>query len=166
MPGPPSRLTVRQMDGAGTIGAGLGGYVPPRQVRVITVALIRHGMTGEIFVTEFVDPGSGERLHRPAGGGIDFGETSAQALRREFREEFGTDLDVGERLAVLENLFVFNGCPGHEWVVVHEARFTDPAMLGPGPFPVRDVPTDVGVWRPPSGADLPRLCPAAIAHLL
>lgn len=75
-------------------------------------------------------------------------------------------MQVGRRLAVLENLYTFNGAPGHEWVVVHEAAFTQERMLGPGPFPVLDAPTDVGVWRPPTGVRLPTLVPSEMAELL
>ncbi|WP_202879643.1 NUDIX domain-containing protein [Serinicoccus kebangsaanensis] len=147
-------------------GASASDYLPPADIRVLSLALIRHPSTAALFVTEYVDPARDETLHRPAGGGIEFGETSEQALRREFREEFDTELEVGERLGVLENIFVFNGRPGHEYIVVHEASFLDPVMLGHGPFPVLDAPTDVGLWRPATGADLPRLVPDSLADLL
>ncbi|WP_281965488.1 NUDIX domain-containing protein [Serinicoccus marinus] len=147
-------------------GASASDYLPPTHIRVLSLALIRHPGTGALFVTEYLDPARDETLHRPAGGGIEFGETSEQALRREFREEFGAELEVGERLGVIENIFVFNGRPGHEYIVVHDATFTDRAMLGAGPFPVLDAPSDVGVWRPATGVDLPRLVPDALADLL
>lgn len=147
-------------------GASASDYLPPPVVRVISLGLIRHPERDTIFVTEYVDPGRDELIHRPAGGGIEFGETSEQALRREFREEFDTEIEVGPRLAVIENIFVFNGRPGHEFAVVHEARFTDPAMHGRGPFPVLDAPGDVAGWRPRTGSDLPRLVPEEIAGLL
>lgn len=154
------------MDTETAAGASASDYLPPTHVRVLSLALIRHPDTGALFVSEYLDPARGEVLHRPAGRGIEFGETSEQALRREFREEFDTELEVGQRLGVLENIFVFNGRPGHEWIVVHEARFLDRAMLDRGPFPVLDAPTDVGVWRSVTGTDLPRLVPDALADLL
>ncbi|QFG69420.1 NUDIX domain-containing protein [Ornithinimicrobium pratense] len=141
-------------------------YVPPAHIRVLAVALVRHPRTGAHLMSEFVDQSRGAVFHRPPGGGIEFGETAQGALRREMLEEFATEVEVGERLAVIENLFTFNGAPGHEWVVVHAARLCDDRLLGEGPFPVLDAPTDVGVWRPPGGAGLPTLVPPGVAALL
>lgn len=143
------------------------GYAPPGRIRVLVLALVRHPRTGAHLMTEFVDPGrDGMVIHRPPGGGIEFGETAQEALRREMREELATEVEVGPRVAVLENLFTFNGVPGHEWVVVHEARLLDDRLLGRGPFRVLDAPTDVVVWRPPGGPDLPTLVPPELGDLL
>lgn len=43
------------------------------------------------------------------GGHIEFGETGAEALAREVKEELGVDSVVGERLGVLENSFLQKG---------------------------------------------------------
>ncbi|WP_131105666.1 NUDIX domain-containing protein [Ornithinimicrobium sufpigmenti] len=141
-------------------------YVPPGRIRVLALALVRHPQTGAYLMTEFIDSARGLVLHRPPGGGIEFGETAQEALRREMREEFATEVEVGERLAVIESLFTFNGAPGHEWAVVHAARLCDDRLLGEGPFPVLDAPTDVGVWRPWGGPGLPTLVPPGLADLL
>lgn len=142
-------------------------YAPPGRIRVLALALIRHPRTGAHLMTEFVDPGrDGLVIHRPPGGGIEFGETAQEALRREMLEEFAAEVEVGPRLAVLENLFTFNGVPGHEWVAVHEARLLDDRLLGEGPFRVLDAPTDVAVWRPLRGEGLPTLVPPELGELL
>ncbi len=104
--------------------------------------------------------------HRPCGGGIEFGETSREALHREFAEEFDTVIDVGPRLAVWENLFTFNDAPGHEWIVVHEASFRDERFLDDARWPVADAPTDVGVWRSLAGAHGIPLCPDGLETLV
>lgn len=51
---------------------------------------------------------------RAIGGGIEFGETAADALRREFMEELGVTLETAELLGVFENIFTHEGSPGHE----------------------------------------------------
>ncbi|MEN0103437.1 MAG: NUDIX domain-containing protein, partial [Curtobacterium sp.] len=73
---------------------------------------------GHVLLSENHDRVRDHRFHRPVGGGIEFGETAEEALRREFREELDVDLDVLEPLGVLENIFTFEGHPGHEFVHV------------------------------------------------
>ena len=68
---------------------------------------------------------TGVEFCRAIGGGIDFGETSDQALRREFREELGFDVEPTLLLGVVENLFEFEGIPGHEIVHVYAVESPD-----------------------------------------
>lgn len=59
------------------------------------------------------------------GGGIEFGESAADAAIREFKEEMNTDIEVGSYLHTFENIFIFNGKPGHEIVILLSATFKD-----------------------------------------
>ncbi|MEJ7705366.1 MAG: NUDIX domain-containing protein [Geodermatophilaceae bacterium] len=90
----------------------------------------------------------------PWGGGIEFGETAEEALRREFTEELGVALGVVRLLGVLENRFELAGVPGHEIVFVFTAEESD------WPEPIPPVVADSGepvTWEPldrfRSGAD-------------
>ncbi|WP_058234098.1 NUDIX domain-containing protein [Devriesea agamarum] len=47
------------------------------------------------------------------GGQVEFGEYAKDALWREFNEELGIDIEVGEQLTVLENFFELNSAPFH-----------------------------------------------------
>jgi len=51
------------------------------------------------------------------GGGAAFGETSAETLAREFREELGVEIAVGELKWVEENFATWEGVQAHQIVL-------------------------------------------------
>ncbi|MEV7609724.1 NUDIX domain-containing protein [Microbacterium sp. NPDC089320] len=69
---------------------------------------------GHLLALEGRDDSRGLDFLRAIGGGIEFGETAVVALRREFMEELGVTLDGAEPLGVFENIFTYEGEPGHE----------------------------------------------------
>jgi 8-oxo-dGTP pyrophosphatase MutT (NUDIX family) len=95
-------------------------------IRPLALGIIRRG--DELLVFEGRDDVKDETYHRPLGGGIEFGEGSKDALKREFAEELGADITVGRRIGVLENVFTWRGRPGHEIVFLFDAAFTDPGF--------------------------------------
>ncbi len=95
-------------------------------IRVLAVGIAWRD--DEFLVGRGYDPVKDERFVRPLGGAIEFGERSRDAVRREFREELGTEIDVGERIWVTESIFEWNGQPGHEVVFVYDVRFLDDRM--------------------------------------
>jgi ADP-ribose pyrophosphatase YjhB (NUDIX family) len=99
--------------------------VKPR-IRAIALAIVRRG--DAILVFEGWDESKQETFYRPLGGGIEFGEPAAEAVRRELREELGVELSNVELLGVLENIFTAFGRPGHEIVFVYAAEAADPAI--------------------------------------
>jgi len=92
-------------------------------IRPIVLAVIRRG--DSLLVFEARDDVKNQTFHRPLGGGIEFGETSKDALEREFREELDAEIVVGELLGVLENVFDWQDRPGHEIVFLYTAEFAD-----------------------------------------
>lgn len=69
---------------------------------------------GHVLVLDGIDRLTGEEFHRAIGGGIEFGETAEAAVRREFAEELAVSLDAVRLLGVIENIFEYEGSPGHE----------------------------------------------------
>ena len=87
-------------------------------IRPIAICLFRHN--GRILVSEEHDPSKGETFYRPLGGGIEFGEHSEETIHRELMEEIGAEVKELVYLGTLENIFVFDGKPGHEIVQVYD----------------------------------------------
>lgn len=79
----------------------------------------------KILINKFHDPVTQQIGCRPLGGGIEFGETSKQALVREIREEIGAEIKNINYLATLENIFTYAGKPSHEIVLIYNAEFVD-----------------------------------------
>jgi 8-oxo-dGTP pyrophosphatase MutT (NUDIX family) len=101
-------------------------YIPPQHVRPLAICVFSRN--GRILVAEGYDPIKGETFYRPLGGGIEFGEYSAQTLERELREELGAEIEDLRYLGTLENIFTFNGEMGHEIVLVYDGAFVDNSL--------------------------------------
>lgn len=106
------------------------------QIRPLAICVFRHG--GRILVAEGYDPSKQQRFYRPLGGGIEFGENSAETISREIREELSVEIEGGSLayLGALENIFHFNGSMGHEIVMVYDGAlkeswlYEQPVIMG------------------------------------
>jgi len=94
------------------------------EIRVLALGLITQG--DRTFISEGYDPIKQQTFYRAMGGGVDFGETSLEALQREFQEEIQAELTNIHYLGCIENLFTFNGKQGHEILQVYQCDFVDP----------------------------------------
>ena len=104
-PEPPAHVTPQVRRSAAIL-------VDVPTIRNIAVGLPRKGE--HVLVLEGSDALRGFDFYRAIGGGIEFGESAEAALRREFREELDCELDEVKLLGVIENIFEYEGLPGHE----------------------------------------------------
>jgi ADP-ribose pyrophosphatase YjhB (NUDIX family) len=122
-------------------------------------------------------PTDPEPFHRLVGGGVELGERSVEAVVREIGEELGTTLHDPRLLGVLENIFDYEGEPGHEVVFVYSGVLAEPVIPpGGGWFQDNGDPMFVQ-WRPvdelahewplyPSGSGaLVRALAASVVHI-
>jgi 8-oxo-dGTP pyrophosphatase MutT (NUDIX family) len=96
------------------------------QIRPLAICIFRNG--DRILVGEGYDPVKQETFYRPLGGGIEFGELAEETIHRELREEVGAEAVSVQYLFTLENIFTFNGEPGHEIVMVFDGRLAENAL--------------------------------------
>ncbi len=96
------------------------------EIRVLALGVILQG--DRIFISEGYDPVKQQTFYRAMGGGVDFGETSLAALKREFQEEIQAELTNIRYLGCLENIFTYNGQPGHEIIQLYKCDFVDPKL--------------------------------------
>lgn len=68
------------------------------------------------------------------GGHVAFGETNEQTLIREFREELGADIQVGELKWVAEVFFPWGDRPCHQICLYYMVRIVDAATPAEGIF--------------------------------
>ncbi|WP_144127332.1 NUDIX hydrolase [Catellatospora sichuanensis] len=135
-------------------------------IRNIALAVPRRG--DDVLVFRGHDRTRDQTFYRPLGGGIEFGETAAQALHREMREELAVELTGVRLLGVLENLFQAYDRAGHEIVFVFACDLADRSLYERDH--VGEILDDAGtpvLWRPLSGfGDITPLYPAGLADLL
>lgn len=140
----------------------------PNKVRPLAICLFR--WEGKVLVAEGYDRVKGQTFYRPLGGKIEFGERGAETVIREVREEIGAEARDLVYLGTLENLFTYEGQPGHEIVLVYDGRLADEALYG------REMEgRDDGAlrfaarWLPLSlfqGAEAPPLYPDGLMELI
>lgn len=92
-------------------------------------------------------------FHRLIGGGVEFGETHLEAIRREVDEELGARILDLRLLTVLESIFRVDGEPGHEIVFLYTGRLDPPPAEHGATLTESDGSTMPVVWRPLDGAE-------------
>ncbi len=112
-------------------------------IRVKSVCVVRHD--GRLLLAEGYDPGKDQHYLIPIGGGVEFGEASAETAQREMLEEIGVELATPTLLGVSENRFEYEGVPGHEIVFVYEAALVDESLYEQAEF--AGVETSGGTFR-------------------
>jgi len=99
-----------------------------KRIRPLAICVFRHN--NRILVAEGYDSVKDEYFYRPLGGGIEFGETSMETVCRELMEEL--DVEVNREsltyLGTVENIFHFNGTPGHEIVLIYDGTLKEPEL--------------------------------------
>lgn len=99
----------------------------PNKIKVKAMCVVeRNGK--EVLAGIGRDDVKGEDFGRIIGGKIEFGETAEFALQREFQEELNTNLDGLSFIKIFENIFTYNGQPGHEVVFVYKGNLTDKTL--------------------------------------
>lgn len=96
------------------------------KIRLIAIGLFLHN--GRILVFEGYDQVKEKYFYRPLGGAIKFGESGADALKREIREEIGKEIEDIRFQGMIESRFMLRGEPGHEIVLVYSGRFVDASV--------------------------------------
>ena len=72
------------------------------------------------------------------GGHVEFGETNAQTLIREFKEEIGAEISVGELKWVAEVFFPWGDKPCHQICLYYMVEILNPEIPGKGVFLARE----------------------------
>ena len=108
----------------------------PKKKRIRPLAICVFHRDDHILVAEGYDSVKQQTFYRQLGGGIEFGESSVDTICRELQEELNAEVDKEslKYLGALENIFTFNGVPGHEIILVYdgvlsEARLYEQAVI-------------------------------------
>ena len=99
-----------------------------KRIRPLAICVFRHN--DHILVNEGYDAVKDEYFYRPLGGGIEFGETSIETICREVMEELNVEVDKAslKYLGAVENIFHFNGMPGHEIVMIYDGALKEAGL--------------------------------------
>lgn len=114
------------------------------KIRAISLVVINYN--NKTLVSPGYDKVKNAEFYRLLGGGIEFAETSLEALIREIKEELGLEVTEPVLLSVEENIFTYNGEEAHEICFFYKADFVDEENYKKTKFKILDVPDNQAVW--------------------
>jgi ADP-ribose pyrophosphatase YjhB (NUDIX family) len=98
------------------------------QIRAKSIVVLQH--LEKFLFTACFEATNNQVFYIPVGGGVEPGEYSADAARREVLEETGQKIEELQLLAVDENIFTYNGKFEHEIVFIYRAVFANKQAYG------------------------------------
>ena len=101
-------------------------------IRVKAYAVFRRGR--EILVNEVRESDGTLKGFRIPGGHVEFGEKAFDAVQREIREELGAEIENLRMMPMIENVYTYNGAPGHEVIFTYTAEFIDKSFYARDSF--------------------------------
>ena len=114
-----------------------------KEIRPIVLGIAKNN--NRLLVSKGYDSVKDNTFYRCLGGGIEFFETSQEALIREFKEELDIEIEVGKFHGISESLFSFEGKRGHEIVFFYDIKIKDTDYKEIYPM-VDDHGEDTAVW--------------------
>ena len=94
-----------------------------KEIRPIVLGIAKKD--NKLLVSEGYDKIKKQTFYRCLGGGIEFLETSQGALKREFKEELGVDIDVEDFCGIAENIFTYQGKNAHELILFYNIKIKE-----------------------------------------
>jgi uncharacterized protein (DUF1330 family) len=118
-----------------------------RAIRPVAAAVVRR--SDHVLVWEDRNPDTGEVVHVPLTGGIEFGETGAEAVARELQEETGATATRVEFLGAIEDVYDWGSEKRHELYLVYDVDVAEPELYEADEVPVvePDGRRYVARWR-------------------
>ena len=94
-----------------------------QEIRPVVLGIVKRG--NKLLVSEGYDKTKKQKFYRCLGGGIEFLETSKEALKREYMEELGIKIEVKDFLGIVENIFTYQGKDAHEIVFFYDINIKE-----------------------------------------
>ena len=91
------------------------------QIRAKSIVIFQN--KNRFLFTVCYEQSNKQVFYIPVGGGIEAGEHSIDAAKREVLEEINQEIENIELLDINENIFIYNGKREHEIVFVYKADF-------------------------------------------
>jgi 8-oxo-dGTP pyrophosphatase MutT (NUDIX family) len=118
------------------------------RIRPLAICVFRNN--NRILVHQGYDQLKKEYFFRPLGGGIEFGETSMDAVCRELMEELHVEVDKEslKYLGTVENIFHFNGFPFHEIIMIYDGALCDSGLYDQAAIVGKEADEEIqAVWK-------------------
>jgi ADP-ribose pyrophosphatase YjhB (NUDIX family) len=133
-------------------------------MRHLAVGLCVRATDGAILVEHGHDRVTGARFYRAIGGACEPGEAPADAVVREWQEEFALAVRVVRVLGTLDNRFVYEGRAGREHVTAFEVAPHDPGVYAAERLEGRDPAgqAHLATWVTPAALEPRALEPRAL----
>jgi hypothetical protein len=121
-------------------------HIPPKYPRAQALCVFYNNR--RILVYEAADSVKNETFYRPLGGGIHFQEIGSDAAKREIMEELVEETEDIRYLGSVENIYTYEGEPGHEIVLIFDGKFKNKELYNKEHIKAQEGPkSGYAIWK-------------------